>query len=57
MAGLPVPGSDRDDRVLPVTRWLSAAIRFLIVAFAVLYPFPGDTGRLFAWPVMQLSLI
>lgn len=26
-------------------------IPFLVVAFAVLYPFPGDTGRLFAWPV------
>jgi hypothetical protein len=52
MAGLTVPGSDRDDRVLPATRWLSAAIiPFLIVAFAVLYPFPDDTGRLFAWPV------
>jgi len=52
MAGPTVPGSDRDDRVLPATRWLSAAIiPFLIVAFAVLYPFPDDTGRLFAWPV------
>ena len=40
------------DRVLPVTRWLSVAIiPFLVVAFAVLYPFPHDTGRLFAWPV------
>lgn len=46
------PGSVRDDRVLPVTRWLSVAIiPFLVVAFAVLYPFPHDTGRLFAWPV------
>jgi hypothetical protein len=26
-------------------------IPFLVVAFAVLYPFPDDTGRLFAWPV------
>jgi hypothetical protein len=52
MAGPTVHGSDRDDRVLPATRWLSAAIiPFLIVAFAVLYPFPDDTGRLFAWPV------
>jgi len=52
MAGPTVPGSDRDDRVLSATRWLSAAIiPFLIVAFAVLYPFPHDTGRLFAWPV------
>jgi hypothetical protein len=42
----------RDDQILPLTRWVSAAIiPFLVVAFAVLYPFPGDTGRLFAWPV------
>lgn len=42
----------RDDRVLPLTRWVALAIiPFLVVAFAVLYPFPGDTGRLFAWPV------
>jgi hypothetical protein len=53
MAGPTVPGSGRDDRVLPATRWLSAGIiPFLVVAFAVLYPFPDDTGRLFAWPVM-----
>ena len=52
MAGSSNPGSGRDDRVLPVTRWLSVAIiPFLVVAFAVLYPFPDDTGRLFAWPV------
>jgi hypothetical protein len=52
MDGPTVPGSGRDDRVLPVTRWLSVAIiPFLVVAFAVLYPFPDDTGRLFAWPV------
>ena len=49
MAG---PGSARDDRVLPLTRGVSLAIiPFLVVAFAVLYPFPHDTGRLFAWPV------
>ena len=52
MAAAVDPGSVRDDRVLPVTRWLSIAIiPFLVVAFAVLYPFPHDTGRLFAWPV------
>ena len=52
MAAAAGPGSVRDDRVLPVTRWLSIAIiPFLVVAFAVLYPFPHDTGRLFAWPV------
>jgi hypothetical protein len=52
MAAAADPGSVRDDRVLPVTRWLSVAIiPFLVGAFAVLYPFPHDTGRLFAWPV------
>jgi hypothetical protein len=28
-----------------------AIIPFLVVAFVVLYFWPGDTGRLFAWPV------
>jgi hypothetical protein len=42
----------RDDRVLPLTRAVSAAIiPFLLLAFVVLYFWPGDTGRLFAWPV------
>jgi hypothetical protein len=45
-------GSGRDDRLLPLTRGVSLVIiPFLVVAFAVLYPFPHDTGRLFAWPV------
>jgi hypothetical protein len=42
----------RDDRVLPVTRAVAFAIvPFLVVAFAVLYPYPPDTGRLFAWAI------
>jgi hypothetical protein len=42
----------RDDRVLPLTRAVSAAIiPFLVLAFVVLYFWPGDTGRLFAWPI------
>lgn len=42
----------RDDRVLPVTRALSAAIvPFLVAAFLVLYVWPTDTDRLFAWPI------
>lgn len=46
------PGSGHDDRVRPLTRGVSLAIiPFLVVAFAVLYPFPHDTGRLFAWPI------
>ena len=42
----------RGDRVRPVTRAVAYAIvPFLVVAFAVLYPVPGDTGRLFAWRI------
>jgi hypothetical protein len=42
----------RDDRVLTSTRVLSAGIvPFLIAGFVILYLFPGDTGRLFAWPI------
>jgi hypothetical protein len=42
----------RDDRVLAYTRVLSLAIvPFLLLAFVVLYLFPGDTKRLFAWPI------
>ncbi len=44
--------SARNDRVLPITRGLSLAIiPFLLVAFVVLYFWPRDTGRLFAWPI------
>jgi len=41
-----------DDAVLPTTRALSAFIvPFLVVAFVVLYGFPRETGRLFAWKI------
>jgi len=41
-----------DDRVLRATKALSAFIApFLIVAFVVLYGFPADTERLFAWTI------
>lgn len=41
-----------DDRVLPLTRAVSVAIvPFLVLAFVVLYLWPDDTGRLFAWPI------
>jgi hypothetical protein len=41
-----------DDAVLPATRALSAFIvPFLVVAFVVLYGFPRDTDRLFAWKI------
>jgi hypothetical protein len=43
----------RDARVLPLTRAVAYAIvPFLVVAFAVLYPVPGDTQRLFAWHIV-----
>jgi hypothetical protein len=42
----------RDDRILGFTRGLSLFIApFLLVAFVLLYGFPGETGRLFAWPI------
>jgi len=47
-----VAGEPRDDRILPTTRALSAAIvPFLIVAFVVLYGWPDRTDRLFAWTI------
>ena len=43
---------ERDDRVLPLTRIVAAVIvPFLVVAFVVLYPWPKDTDRLFAWTI------
>jgi hypothetical protein len=29
-------------------------VPFLVVAFAVLYPWPGDTDRLFAWHIRPM---
>jgi hypothetical protein len=50
MARRPPDQRARDDRVLLMTRVVAAAIvPFLVVAFAVLYFLPRDTGRLFAW--------
>ena len=44
----------RDDRVLGSTRALSAFIApFLLVAFVILYLFPGETTRLWAWPIQS----
>ena len=44
--------STRDDVVLRWTRALAAfIIPFLVVAFFVLYPWPSDVARLFAWPI------
>ena len=42
----------KDDRVLRATRVLGAVIvPFLLVAFSLLYLFPGDTAHWFAWPI------
>jgi hypothetical protein len=42
----------RDDRVLAYTRALSAVIvPFLVGAWVILYLFPDDTKRLFAWTI------
>lgn len=42
----------RDDTVRPYTRLLAAAIiPFLLVAFPILYVWPHDTGRSFAWEI------
>ena len=42
----------RDDRVLASTRALALFVApFLIVAFVLLYGFPADTRRLFAWTI------
>lgn len=44
--------NQRDDRVLPATRALAwFIVPFLLVAFVVLFGYPDDTGRLFAWPI------
>lgn len=43
---------NRDDRVLTSTRALSAFIApFLLVAFVILYGFPGETARLWSWTI------
>ena len=45
---------DRDDRVLTTTRALSAFIApFLLVAFVILYGFPGETARLWSWQIQS----
>ncbi len=42
----------RDDRILPETRWVSILIvPILLAGFIILYLFPDDTERLFAWTI------
>ena len=43
---------NRSDRILPETRWMAAlVIPFLVVAFVILYFFPHNTAKLFAWEI------
>jgi len=47
-----VPPAPQDDRVLPFTRVVAAvAIGILVLAFLVLFVFPGDTASRFVWTV------
>lgn len=52
---------DRKDRILPETRWVALlVIPFLVVAFIILYFFPLQTERLFAWklqPAMSAMML
>ena len=49
---LPTAPTSRDDRVLRSTRAVAAFILpFLVIAFVVLYPWPSDVARLFAWAI------
>jgi hypothetical protein len=42
----------RDDRILPETRWVVAPILIVLAAaFVLLYIWPDDTERLFAWTI------
>lgn len=50
--GLDVRPPARDDRVLPITRWLARLlVPALAVAFLILYGAPGRTADLFAWTI------
>lgn len=45
-------GLAHDDHILPESRWLAVfIIPFLVVAFILLYFWPHDTGKLFAWTI------
>ncbi len=44
--------SVRDDRILPITRWVGRLlVPALVVAFVILYGFPDRTTELFAWTI------
>ncbi|GAC1461361.1 MAG: hypothetical protein PVS3B3_35820 [Ktedonobacteraceae bacterium] len=45
-------GIVRDDRILPETRWLAVLIiPFLVTASILLFIWPNDTDKLFAWTI------
>ena len=45
-------GMIRDDRILPETRWLAVLIiPFLVAASILLFIWPNDTDKLFAWTI------
>jgi hypothetical protein len=45
-------GMVRDDRILPEVRWLAVLIiPFLVAASILLYIWPNDTDKLFAWTI------
>jgi hypothetical protein len=45
-------GIVRDDRILPETRWLAVLIiPFLVAASILLFIWPNDTDKLFAWTI------
>ena len=50
-----------ENRILPETRWLAAlVIPFLVAALGILFLFPNETGRLFAWniqPTMSAMML
>lgn len=44
--------NDRDDRIFRSTRWVAAAVvPILLLAWVILYLFPGETGTRFAWEI------
>jgi len=48
----PTLSHEPDDRILPLTRIIAAVVMpFLVAAFVILYFFPDESGRWFAWEI------
>jgi hypothetical protein len=46
------PATPHTNGILRAMRWLAVVVvPFLIVASTILYLWPNDTDRLFAWPI------